>query len=43
MFSTTNGCVSSRSQIRIMPEALRYRFQNLERASIVLEVGTHSP
>ena len=43
MLSTTNGCVSSTSQIRTTPEALRYRFQNLERARIVLEVGTHSP
>lgn len=36
------GVCLEQSQIRTTPEALRYRFQDLKRARVVLEVGTHS-
>lgn len=37
------GACLEQSQVRTTPQGLRYRFQNIERARIVLEVGTHSP
>lgn len=38
-----DGVCLEEGRVRTTPEALRYRFHNIGRARIVLEVGTHSP